>query len=259
MRRLIGGRPQRPSSCRASPMTPTRLSRASQIMPHAVSSPHNVFHFADDSHPTTPCPFQNGHCQLVICGRSMPNSWAWFLQAICWLSRLSRALRPGQCRCRSTVIVGARPRSKGTPVRLTSTALNCVTGWTAVPSTPSCANRAFVGCAVSALHRPTGRAVIPSPSVTVAVVRWWVSIAVVRRPRVIILRLGRHECAKRDCANAASGQEYSRYTHRVASFFYSGRHCLSLSWPRQYEATYERRSAWLLLLHITVENSGLTL
>lgn len=121
------------------------------------------------------------------------------------------------------------------------------------PSVPS------VGHAVSTPHRPTGRAIIPSPSVTVAVVRWWVSIAVVRRPRVIILRLGRHECAKRDCANAASGQEYSRYTHRVASFFYSGRHCLSLSWPRQYEATYERRSAWLLLLHITVENSGLTL
>jgi hypothetical protein len=127
--------------------------------------------------------------------------------------------RPAQCRCRSTVIVEARPRTNGTPVRLTSTALNCVTGWTAVPSTPSSANRAFVGCAVSALHRPTGRAVIPSPSVTVAVVRWWVSIAVVRRPRVIILRLGRHECAKRDCANAARGQKYSRCTHRVALIF----------------------------------------
>ena len=169
----------------------------------------------------------------------------------CLERNLSAVRTPSQ----STVIT--RPGTA--PVRLTSTALNCVTGWTVVPSTPSCASRTFVGCTVSTLHRPTGRAVIPSPSVTVAVVRWWVSIAVVRRPRVIILRLGRHECAKRDCANAASGQEYSRYTHRVASFFYSGRHCLSLSWPRQYEATYERRSAWLLLLHITVENSGLTL
>src|SRR6516164_1699501 len=50
MRRLIRGRPQRPSSCRASPMT----SRAFQIMPQAVPSPHNVFHLADDSPPTTP-------------------------------------------------------------------------------------------------------------------------------------------------------------------------------------------------------------
>src|SRR5262245_2834389 len=67
------------------------------------------------------------------------------------------------------------------------------------PSAPS------VGHAVSALHCPTGRAVIPSPSVTVAVVGWWVIKAVVRWPRVIILRLGRHECAKGDCANAGSG------------------------------------------------------
>jgi len=67
------------------------------------------------------------------------------------------------------------------------------------PSAPS------VGHAVSALHRPTRRAVIPSPSVTVAGVRWWGSKAVVRRPWVIILRLGRYECAKGDCANAASG------------------------------------------------------
>ena len=107
-------------------------------------------------------------------------------------------------------------------------------GWTAVPSTPSSANRTFVGCTVSALHRPTGRAVIPSPSVTVAVVRWWVIIAVVRRPRVIILRLGRHECAKRDCANAANSQEYSRCTQCVAPpIFSSWRDCLPLSWSRQ--------------------------
>src|SRR5262249_12468900 len=93
----------------------------------------------------------------------------------------------------STVKVVARPMTNGPPV-----------------GAPSSTNRTFVGRAVSALHRPTGRAVIPSPSVTVAVVRWWVSIPVVRRPRVIILRLGGHECAKRDCADAANSQKHSR-------------------------------------------------
>jgi hypothetical protein len=91
--------------------------------------------------------------------------------------------------------------------------------------TPSSTNRTFVGRAVSALHHPTGRAVIPSPSVTVAVVLWWVSIPVVRRPRVIILRLGGHECAKRDCA-AANSQEHPRCTHSCR--------CLPLSWSRQH-------------------------
>src|SRR5262249_54300386 len=73
--------------------------------------------------------------------------------------------------------------------------------------------RGFVGCTVSTLHRPTGRAVIPSPSVTVAVVRWWVIKAIVRWPRVIILRLGRQERAQRDSANAANSPEYSRCAH----------------------------------------------
>jgi hypothetical protein len=40
---------------------------------------------------------------------------------------------------------------------------------------------------------------------------WWL--------RVMILRLGRHEFAKCDCANAASGQEYSCCTHFVALLF----------------------------------------
>ena len=129
-----------------------------------------------------------------------------------------RSRRPS-CSVHSTVVVETRSRTNGTSVRLTSTALNCVTGWTAVPSTPSSANRTSVGCTVSALHRPTGRAVIPSPSVTVAVVRWRVIIAVIRRPRIIILRLRRHERAKRDRAHAASDQEYSRCTHCVALIF----------------------------------------
>src|SRR6516225_4776739 len=67
------------------------------------------------------------------------------------------------------------------------------------PSAPS------VGHAVSTLHRPTGRAVIPSPSVTVAGVGWWGTKGVVQRRAVRILTLGRYECAKGDCANAASG------------------------------------------------------
>ena len=120
-------------------------------------------------------------------------------------------------------------------IQFADSPLDCVMRWTAVPSTPSSADRTLVGCAVSTLHRPTGRAVIPSPSVTVAVVRWWVIIAIVWRPRVIILRLGRHECAKCDCANAASGQEYPPYTHCVALIFSSERHCLSLSWPQQLQ------------------------
>src|SRR5208283_1351114 len=37
---------------------------------------------------------RNGHCQFVISGVSTPNSQAWFLHAICWLSRASRALDP---------------------------------------------------------------------------------------------------------------------------------------------------------------------
>jgi len=100
--------------------------------------------------------------------------------------------------------------SAGTSVWRTSAALNCVTGPAAVPGAPPSTNRTFVGRAVSTLHRPTRRAVIPSPSVTVTIVRWWVMIAVVRRPRRVILRLGGHECAKRDCANAANSQKYSR-------------------------------------------------
>jgi hypothetical protein len=120
-------------------------------------------------------------------------------------------------------------------IQFTDSPLDCVMRWTAVPSTPSYADRTLVGYTVSTLHRPTGRAVIPRPSVTVAVVRWWVIIAVVWRPWVIILRLGRHECAKRDCANAASGQEYPPYTHCVALIFSSERHCLSLSWPQQLQ------------------------
>jgi hypothetical protein len=99
-------------------------------------------------------------------------------------------------------------------MRFANTPLDSVMGWTAIPSTPSSANGAFVGCTVSTLHRPTGRAVIPSPSVTVSVVRWWVIKAIVRWPRVIILRLGGQDCAQRDSANAANSPEYSRCTHR---------------------------------------------
>jgi hypothetical protein len=116
-------------------------------------------------------------------------------------------------------------------IRFADSPLDCVMGWTAVPSTPSSANRTLVGYTVSTLHRPTGRAVIPSPSVTVAGVRWWVIVAVVWRPRVIILRLGRHGCAKGNCANAASGQKYSLCTHCVALIFSSG-HIVSRSHGR---------------------------
>ena len=117
-----------------------------------------------------------------------------------------------------------------TPVWRASAALNSVTGRAAVPGAPS-STKSFVGHAVSTLHRPTGRAVIPSPSVTVAGVRWWVIVAVVWRPRVIILRLGRHECAKGDCANAASGQEHPLCAHCVALIFSSG-HIVSRSHGR---------------------------
>ena len=81
--------------------------------------------------------------------------------------------------------------SAGTSIWRTSAALNFVTGRAAVPGTPSSTNRTFVGRAVSTLHRPTERTVVPSPSVTVAVVRWWVIIAVGRRPRQVILRRAR--------------------------------------------------------------------
>src|SRR5262249_13551848 len=90
---------------------------------------------------------------------------------------------------------------------------------------PSSTNRTFVGRALSALHRPTGRADMPIPSVTVAVVLQWVSIHIVRRRRATILRLCGHECATRDCA-AANRQEHPRCTHSCR--------CLPLSWSRQH-------------------------
>jgi hypothetical protein len=144
---------------------------------------------------------------------------AWFKRArrchLSWRNAVSKT----QPHCRLFLFKTAPNHSAGTSVWRTSAALNCVTGRAVVPCPPSSTNRTFVGRAVSSLHRPAVRAVIPSPSVTVAVVRWWVSIAVVRRPRVIILRLGRHECARRDRANEANSQEYPRCTHCAALLF----------------------------------------
>ena len=57
-------------------------------------------------------------------------------------------------------------------IRFADSRLDCVTVRATVPGMPPSADRTFVGRTVSALQRPTAWAVIPSPSVTVAVVRW---------------------------------------------------------------------------------------
>jgi hypothetical protein len=106
----------------------------------------------------------------------------------------------------STVIVVA-PTNR-TSIRLTSAALNCVTGWAAVISTPSATNWALVWRTVSTLHRVTGWASIPCPiavTVTVARRRWWVILSVGARSGC--------QCTKRHSANTANGQKHSRCAH----------------------------------------------
>jgi hypothetical protein len=140
--------------------------------------------------------------------------------------------RSGASAAISTVIEAGATAIRSA-IRLTDPALDCVIGRAPVPGTPSSANRASIGCAVSTLHRPTTRAVIPSPSVTVAVVRWWGIVAVIRRSGQVILRLGGHECANRDRADKAAGQEDFRSHGLALHCATKTPDCFSLSRPPQ--------------------------